>query len=243
MLRVLYIQALHAETLAAKEHELSQAVKGYRSQLDDVTMQQISNFVPTGNEHQLPASMKFRVASHCSQPEDGKPNLNALDGEGLTHAVAPTLIVVEVSDICLTRLPKIGMVAFDDRFFVQLVVEDIVETQTTSSQAQQDGSIFWDQKHTSRNGTYRSPPTNTLHNVIAQAVARYPSHELGFITSSAHDSSIQTKTFTAFNQYVRNLARVMLEWGKPTGSVVVVYLTEHEDNMAAVWAFSREGVA
>ncbi|KAG1741641.1 atromentin synthetase [Suillus lakei] len=81
-----------------------------------------------------------------------------------------------------------------------------------------------------------SPQPNTLHDVIAQAVDRYPSHEFGFITSSAHDSSIQTKTFSAFNQYVRNLARAMLEWGKPTGSVVVVYLTEHEDNMAAVWA-------
>ncbi|KAG1834807.1 atromentin synthetase [Suillus variegatus] len=81
-----------------------------------------------------------------------------------------------------------------------------------------------------------SPQPNTLHDVIAQAVDRYPSHELGFITSSAHDSSIQTKTFSTFNQYVRNLARAMLEWGKPTGSVVVVYLTEHEDNMAAVWA-------
>jgi acyl-CoA synthetase (AMP-forming)/AMP-acid ligase II len=77
---------------------------------------------------------------------------------------------------------------------------------------------------------------NTLHDVIAQAVDRYPSHELGFITSSAHDSSIQTKTFAAFNQSVRNLARAMLEWGKPAGSIVVVYLTEHEDNMAAVWA-------
>ncbi|KAG2122744.1 atromentin synthetase [Suillus clintonianus] len=77
---------------------------------------------------------------------------------------------------------------------------------------------------------------NTLHGVIAQAVDRYPSHELSFISSSAHDSSIQTKTFSTFNQYVRNLARAMLEWGKPTGSIIVVYLTEHEDNMAAVWA-------
>ncbi|KAG2113448.1 atromentin synthetase [Suillus discolor] len=81
-----------------------------------------------------------------------------------------------------------------------------------------------------------SPQPNTLHDVIAQAVDRYPLHELGFITSSAHDSSIQTKTFSAFNQYVRNLARTMLEWGKPTGSVIIVYLTEHEDNMAAVWS-------
>ncbi|KAG1764888.1 atromentin synthetase [Suillus placidus] len=80
-----------------------------------------------------------------------------------------------------------------------------------------------------------SPQPNTLHDVIAQAVDRYPLRELGFIASSAPDS-IQTKTFSAFNQYVRNLARAMLEWGKPTGSVVVVYLTEHEDNMAAVWA-------
>ncbi|KAG1864950.1 atromentin synthetase [Suillus subalutaceus] len=77
---------------------------------------------------------------------------------------------------------------------------------------------------------------DTLHDVIAQAADHYPLHELGFITSSAHDSSIQTKTFSTFNQYVRNLARAMLQWGRPTGSVVVVYLTEHEDNMAAVWA-------
>ncbi|KAG1729452.1 atromentin synthetase [Suillus lakei] len=77
---------------------------------------------------------------------------------------------------------------------------------------------------------------STLHDVIAQAVYRYPLHELGFITSSAHNSSIKTKTFSAFNQDVRKLARAMLEWGKPRGSIIVVYLTEHEDNMAAVWA-------
>ncbi|KAG1782307.1 atromentin synthetase [Suillus placidus] len=77
---------------------------------------------------------------------------------------------------------------------------------------------------------------NTLHDVITQAADRYPLHELSFITSSAHNTSIQTKTFSAFNQYVRNLARAMLDWRKPTGSVVVMYLTEHEDNMAGVWA-------
>lgn len=76
----------------------------------------------------------------------------------------------------------------------------------------------------------------TLHDVLSQATERYPSHELGFITSSAHDSSIRATTFSSFNQYVRNLARAMLDWGKPAGSVIVVYLTEHEDNMAAVWA-------
>lgn len=76
----------------------------------------------------------------------------------------------------------------------------------------------------------------TLHDVLSQAVERYPSHELGFITSSAHDSSIRATTFSSFNQYVRKLARAMLDWEKPTGSVIVVYLTEHEDNMAAVWA-------
>ncbi|KAG1837118.1 atromentin synthetase [Suillus subalutaceus] len=63
-----------------------------------------------------------------------------------------------------------------------------------------------------------------LHDVIAQAAEWYPLHELSFIASSAEDS-IQTKTFSVFNQY-----------GKPTGSIIVVYLTEHEDNMAAVWA-------
>jgi acyl-CoA synthetase (AMP-forming)/AMP-acid ligase II/thioesterase domain-containing protein len=76
----------------------------------------------------------------------------------------------------------------------------------------------------------------TLHDVLSQATERYPSHELGFITSSAHDSSIRATTFSSFNQYVRNLSRAMLDWGKPAGSVIVVYLTEHEDNMAAVWA-------
>ncbi|KAG1769963.1 atromentin synthetase [Suillus placidus] len=76
----------------------------------------------------------------------------------------------------------------------------------------------------------------TLHDVLSQATERYPSHELGFITSSAHDSSIRSTTFSSFNQYVRNLARAMLDWEKPAGSVIVVYLTEHEDNMAAVWA-------
>ncbi|KAH7884191.1 atromentin synthetase [Phlebopus sp. FC_14] len=75
----------------------------------------------------------------------------------------------------------------------------------------------------------------TLLDVLSQAAKQYPSHELGFITSSAHDS-IQTKTFSSFNQQVRNLARALADLGKPAGSVVVVYLTEHEDNMAAVWA-------
>ncbi|KAG2143360.1 atromentin synthetase [Suillus cothurnatus] len=85
------------------------------------------------------------------------------------------------------------------------------------------------------------PHFNTIHDIIAQAVNRYPSHKLSFITSSAHDSSIQTKTFSAFNQYVRNLARAMLEWGKPTGSIIVVYLTEHEDNMSTIWACLMAG--
>ncbi|KAG1730106.1 atromentin synthetase [Suillus paluster] len=33
----------------------------------------------------------------------------------------------------------------------------------------------------------------------------------------------------------------MLEWGKPTGSIIVVYLTEHQDNMAAIWACIMAG--
>ncbi|KAF9244493.1 atromentin synthetase [Melanogaster broomeanus] len=76
----------------------------------------------------------------------------------------------------------------------------------------------------------------TLLDILSHAVAQYPNHELGFITSSAHDSSIHTKTFSEFNQYARALAQAMLAWGKPAGSVIVVYFTEHEDNMAAVWA-------
>ncbi|KAG9312428.1 atromentin synthetase [Chiua virens] len=80
-----------------------------------------------------------------------------------------------------------------------------------------------------------SLPATLLH-VLSQAVSQYPSHELSFITSSAHDSSIQTKTFSQFAQNVVCLSKALRAWGKPVGSVVVVYLTEHEDNMAAIWA-------
>jgi acyl-CoA synthetase (AMP-forming)/AMP-acid ligase II len=82
---------------------------------------------------------------------------------------------------------------------------------------------------------------NTVHDIIAQAVNRYPLRELSFITSSAHDSSIQTMTFSTFNQYARNMARAMFEWGKPTGSIIVVYLNEHEDNMVTIWACLMAG--
>jgi len=76
----------------------------------------------------------------------------------------------------------------------------------------------------------------TLIDVLSHAAKRYPSHELSFITSSAHDSSIRSKTFSSFNQSVRNLARALAELNKPVGSIILVYLTEHEDNMAAIWA-------
>lgn len=81
-----------------------------------------------------------------------------------------------------------------------------------------------------------SSAPGTLLDVLSRAVSQYPNHELGFITSSAHDSTIQTKTFSEFSQYALSLAKALRAWGKPAGSVVVVYLTEHEDNMAAVWA-------
>ncbi|KAH0835481.1 atromentin synthetase [Lanmaoa asiatica] len=77
---------------------------------------------------------------------------------------------------------------------------------------------------------------STLIDALSHAAERYPSHELSFMTSSAHDSSLRTKTFSSFNQSVRNLARALLELNKPVGSIILVYLTEHEDNMAAVWA-------
>lgn len=82
----------------------------------------------------------------------------------------------------------------------------------------------------------------TLLDLLSQAASRYPTHELGFITSSAHDSSIQTKTFAEFAQNARSLAQAIRAWGKPTGSIVVVYLTEHEENMAAVWACLLAGL-
>ncbi|KIJ15165.1 hypothetical protein PAXINDRAFT_77684 [Paxillus involutus ATCC 200175] len=93
--------------------------------------------------------------------------------------------------------------------------------------------IIYDLKHTER-ATESSPVT--LLDVFSRAVSQYPDHELSFITSSAHDSTVHTKTFAEFNQHVHALAQAMRAWGKPTGSVIVVYLTEHEDNMAAVWA-------
>ncbi|KAI6023484.1 atromentin synthetase [Pisolithus marmoratus] len=82
----------------------------------------------------------------------------------------------------------------------------------------------------------------TLLDLLSQAASRYPTHELGFITASAHDSSIQTKTFAEFAQNARSLAQAIRAWGKPTGSIVVVYLTEHEENMAAVWACLLAGL-
>ncbi|KAI6131781.1 atromentin synthetase [Pisolithus thermaeus] len=82
----------------------------------------------------------------------------------------------------------------------------------------------------------------TLLDLLSQSALRYSDHELGFITSSAHDSSIQTKTFAEFAQYARSLAQAIRAWGKPTGSIVVVYLTEHEENMAAVWACLLAGL-
>ncbi|KAH7886719.1 putative quinone synthetase [Phlebopus sp. FC_14] len=76
----------------------------------------------------------------------------------------------------------------------------------------------------------------TLIDLLDNAVSRYPDHQLAFVTSSAHDSSIQSKSFSVFSQYARSLAQALRAWDKPAGSVVVVYFTEHEDNMAAVWA-------
>nr|B7STY1.1 RecName: Full=Atromentin synthetase; AltName: Full=Atromentin biosynthesis protein A; AltName: Full=Nonribosomal peptide synthase atrA [Tapinella panuoides]ACH90386.1 atromentin synthetase [Tapinella panuoides] len=82
----------------------------------------------------------------------------------------------------------------------------------------------------------------TLNDLLLQATEMYPSHELSFITSSAHDSSVQARTFQDFNQRVRNLASALAAWKKPAGEVVVVYLTEHEDNMSAVWACLLAGL-
>ena len=82
----------------------------------------------------------------------------------------------------------------------------------------------------------KSVVPHTLLRLLCRAVRQYPNHELSFITSSAHDSSIQTKTFREFSRYALSLAKAIRAWGMPPGSVIVVYLTEHEDNMAAIWA-------
>ncbi|KAI6027193.1 atromentin synthetase [Pisolithus marmoratus] len=73
----------------------------------------------------------------------------------------------------------------------------------------------------------------TLLDVLVQATSLYPDHELGFVTS-AHDSSIHTKTFCGFPHYSL--------LGKVTGSIIVVYLAEHEENMAAIWACLLAGL-
>ncbi|KAH7912283.1 atromentin synthetase [Hygrophoropsis aurantiaca] len=76
----------------------------------------------------------------------------------------------------------------------------------------------------------------TLPTVFLQTAERFPLHEIGFVTSSTRDLSYHTRTFAAFSQNARNFAYAMSQWGHPSGSIVVVYLTEHEDNMVAIWA-------
>lgn len=55
----------------------------------------------------------------------------------------------------------------------------------------------------------------TLIDVLSLAVSQYPDHELSFITSSAHDYPIQTKTFNQFNQYVLSPAKAIRTWASP----------------------------
>jgi len=76
----------------------------------------------------------------------------------------------------------------------------------------------------------------TLPAALSQAVRLYPHHELAFIPSSSFDCSIKVKTLCAFDEEVRSLAYALVRLGRPYGSVIIVYLTEHEDNMAAIWA-------
>ena len=76
----------------------------------------------------------------------------------------------------------------------------------------------------------------TLLDVLAQAVSLYPHRELAFIPSSSADYSIKAKTLRSFCEQVRRLAYVLVRLGRPSGSVIIVYLTEHEDNLAAIWA-------
>ena len=89
--------------------------------------------------------------------------------------------------------------------------------------------------HDVKNSLSNSTIPETLLEVLSRAVHQYPDHELSFVTS-AHDSAIQTKTFSEFNKYAFSLAKALRAWGKQAGSIIVVYLTEHEDNMTAVWA-------
>ncbi|KIM60237.1 hypothetical protein SCLCIDRAFT_1217003 [Scleroderma citrinum Foug A] len=76
----------------------------------------------------------------------------------------------------------------------------------------------------------------TLPAALSQAVRLYPHHELAFISSSSLDCSIKTKTLHAFYEEVCSLAYALVRLGRPYGSVIIVYLTEHEDNMTAIWA-------
>ncbi|KAG1725982.1 hypothetical protein EDB19DRAFT_1833600 [Suillus lakei] len=132
-----------------------------------VIRRQISDFTPSGNEHQLPASMWFQITSLTStasdgpqQPDNGEPN--ALEGHACSGAdyyssggpgqvpyvLCFLAIFINSSDIRLTHLPKFEMVAFNGQNFVRLTVEDITETQMISSKTQQDGAPCWDQKCT-----------------------------------------------------------------------------------------------
>ncbi|KAH7919113.1 atromentin synthetase [Leucogyrophana mollusca] len=84
-------------------------------------------------------------------------------------------------------------------------------------------------------------PSN-LPRVLLQAADRYPLHDLSFANPTARDLSYRSRTFSAFNQDVRKLAYAISQWAKPQGSIIVVYLTEHEDNMAAIWTCLLAGL-
>jgi hypothetical protein len=105
--------------------------------------------------------MEFEIASLAPTPPGGiEMTYSGLEDGVIVDPTTPTTICMEISgkstkfqtsawssfiaDIHLTHLPKIGMVAFNDQFFVQLEVEG--GTQTTSSKTQQNGSIRWDEK-------------------------------------------------------------------------------------------------
>ncbi|KAF9230294.1 atromentin synthetase [Melanogaster broomeanus] len=69
-----------------------------------------------------------------------------------------------------------------------------------------------------------TPVATTLLDVLSRAVSQYPTQELAFITSSAP-----------------RLFHPDQDFQPPRGSVIVIYLTEHEDNMAAIWACMLAG--
>jgi acyl-CoA synthetase (AMP-forming)/AMP-acid ligase II len=81
-----------------------------------------------------------------------------------------------------------------------------------------------------------------LHDLLRQAAESSPNQDLLFVHSSSRDRTVVRRTYAWLATAARRLARALNELELHRGSVVVVYLSEHEDNMVAIWACLLAGL-